>query len=36
MNDFEKRIDLNFSLELLSKEVCNLYRLGDFISNKLI
>lgn len=36
MNDFERRINLNFSLELLSKEVCKVYKIGNFIENKLI
>lgn len=36
MNDFEKRINLNFPLEVLSKEVCKEYDLGEFIDNDLI
>ena len=36
MNDFEKRINLNFPLEILSKEICKNYNLGEFIKNELI
>ena len=36
MNDFEKRINLNFPLEILSQEVCRRYNLGKFIDNQLI
>ena len=33
---FEERINLNFPLEVLSKEVCKEYDLGTFVDNKLI
>ena len=36
MKEFEERINLNFPLEVLSKEICNKYNLGKFIDNKLI
>ena len=36
MNEFEKRINLNFPLEILSQEVCKQYNLGDFVDNQLI
>ena len=36
MNDFEKRINLNFPLKILSQEVCKQYNLGDFVDNQLI
>lgn len=36
MNNFEERINLNFPLEVLSKEVCKEYDLGTFVDNKLI
>ena len=31
MNEFEKRINLNFPLEILSQEICKQYNLGKFI-----
>ncbi len=36
MNDFAKRINLNFPLENLSQKVCEQYNLGVFLNNKLI
>lgn len=36
MNDFEKRINLNFPLEILSQEICKQYNLGKSIDNQLI
>ena len=33
---FEERINLNFPLEILSKEICKVYELGNFVENKLI
>ena len=36
MNEFEKRINLNFPLEILSQEICKQYNLGKFIDNQLI
>lgn len=36
MNEFEKRINLNFPLEILSQEVCKQYNLGKFMDNQLI
>ena len=36
MNEFEKRINLNFPLEILSQEICKQYNLGDFVDNQLI
>lgn len=36
MNEFEKRINLNFPLEILSQEICKQYNLGQFIDNQLI
>lgn len=36
LQDFNKRIELNTSLENISKEICKIYNLGDFISNELI
>lgn len=36
MNEFEVRIGLGFPLEHLSKEICEVYNLGQFVSNKLI
>lgn len=36
MNEFEVRIGLDFPLEHLSKEICEVYNLGQFVSNKLI
>lgn len=36
MNEFEKRINLNFPLKILSQEVCKQYNLGNFVDNQLI
>lgn len=36
MNEFEKRINLNFPLEILSQEICKQYNLGKFMDNQLI
>lgn len=36
LQDFNKRIGLNTELENISREVCNNYDLGNFISNELI
>lgn len=36
LQDFNKRIGLNTKLDNISKEICNSYNLGDFISNDLI
>ena len=36
LQDFNKRIGLNTKLDNISKEICNIYKLGDFISNDLI
>jgi homoserine kinase type II len=36
MNNFEKRIDLNFPLKEISEIVCKKYNLGKFVSNRLI
>ena len=36
LQDFNKRINLNTDLENISKQICNYYNLGDFISNELI
>ena len=33
MNEFEKRINLNFPLKILSQEVCKQYNLGNFVDN---
>lgn len=33
---FEERINLNFPLEILSKDVCKKFNLGSFVDNKLI
>ena len=33
---FEERINLNFPLEILSKELCEKYNLGSFVGNDLI
>lgn len=36
LQDFNKRIGLNTKLDNISKEISNIYKLGDFISNDLI
>ena len=36
LQDFNKRIGLNTKLDNISKEICNIYNLGNFISNDLI
>ena len=36
LQDFNKRIGLNTDLENISKQICNQYNLGSFISNELI
>lgn len=36
LQDFNKRIDLNADLKKISEQICELYYLGDFISNELI
>ncbi len=36
MAKFEERINLNFPLEVLSKEICKKYNIGSFVDNKLI
>ncbi len=36
LQDFNKRIGINTKLDNISKEICNIYKLGDFISNDLI
>lgn len=36
LQDFNKRIELNTDLENISKEICRIYNLGDFVSNELI
>ena len=36
LQDFNKRIGLNTKLDNISKEICNIYNLGNFISNDLM
>jgi len=36
LQDFDKRINLNTGLENISKEICTIYGLGDFVSNEII
>lgn len=36
LQDFNKRIGLNTKLDNISKEICNRYKLGNFVSNDLI
>lgn len=36
LQDFNKRIGMNTTLDNISKEICKKYNLGDFITNDLI
>lgn len=36
LKEFAKRIDLNTSLDNISKQICNEYNLGQYISDTLI
>lgn len=36
LQDFNKRIKLNTDLKKISEQICNYYKLGEFISNELI
>lgn len=36
LQDFNKRIGLNTDLKNISQQICEIYKLGNFISNELI